>query len=53
MILDFQKEIQEAVCPHCGAAIRYRLMDRFMFEIISESAALSILNDDLPPAMCG
>ena len=52
MILDFQKETQEAVCPHCGAALRYRLLDRFMFEIISESVTLSALDDDLPPAMC-
>jgi hypothetical protein len=53
MILDFQKETQEAVCPHCGTALRYRLLDRFMFEIISESVALSDMDDDLPPAMCG
>ena len=51
MILDFQEETQEAVCPHCGAALRYRLLDRFMFEIISESFA--VLDDDLPPALCG
>ena len=53
MMLDFQNEMQEAVCPHCGASLRYRLLDRFMFQIISDTVALSALDDDLPPAMCG
>ena len=42
MMLDFQEEIQEAVCPHCGAVLRYRLLDRFMFQIISDTSTIII-----------
>ena len=51
MLLDFQKETKETVCPHCGAALKYRLMGNFIYEIISES--LPSFDDDLTPAMCG
>ncbi len=53
MMLDFQKETKEAVCPHCGAALKYRLFGKSMCEIISESLPFPSFDDDLSPAMCG
>ena len=51
MMLDFQKETKEAVCPHCGAALRYRLLGRSMYEIISD--IFPTAEDEPAPAMCG
>ncbi len=51
MMLDFQKDTKEAICPHCGAAFKYRLLGKSMFEIVSD--ALPPLDEDLAPALCG
>jgi hypothetical protein len=51
MMLDFQKDTKEAVCPHCGAVLKYRLLGKSMYEIVSD--ALPPLDDDLAPALCG
>ena len=51
MILDFQEETQEAVCPHCGTMFQYRLLGRAMCEFISE--CLPALDDDFIPAKAG
>ena len=51
MMLDFQKDTKEAICPHCGAALKYRLLGKSMFEIVSD--ALPPLDEDLAPALCG
>jgi hypothetical protein len=52
MILDFENDTKEAVCPHCGAAFRYRLLGRSMCEFISELFPSSY-DDSLEPAKCG
>ena len=51
MMLDFQKDTKEAICPHCGASLKYRLLGKSMFEIVSD--ALPPLDEDLAPALCG
>ena len=51
MILDFDKELKEGVCPVCGTAFRYRLLGRSMCEFISE--LFPSYDDSLEPAKCG
>ena len=51
MILDFENDTKEAVCPHCGAAFRYILLGRSMCEFIAD--LFPSYDDSLQPAKCG
>lgn len=51
MILDFENNAKEAVCPHCGTMFQYRLLGRATCEFISE--CLPALDDDFIPAKAG
>ena len=50
MILDFDKELKEGVCPVCGTQYQYRLLGRSMYELISD-----LIPDEVPllVAQCG
>jgi hypothetical protein len=50
MILDFDKELKDGVCPVCGTPYRYRLLGRSMYEVISD---LIPEDEYVPIAQCG
>lgn len=50
MILDFDKELKQGVCPVCGTPYQYRLLGRSMYELISD---LIPEDDPIPVAQCG
>jgi len=50
MVLDFEQQKKDGVCPHCGTAFQYRLLGRAMCEIISDCFPGY---DDFIPAKAG
>ena len=51
IILDFESQKKECVCPHCGNTFQYRLLGKTMYEMIS--AFFPTDENDMSPAQCG
>lgn len=51
ILLDFEQQIKDGICPRCGATFKYRMLGRRMFEFISER--FTVEEDDLLSVQCG
>lgn len=51
MVLDFEQQKKDGICPHCGTTFQYRLLGRAMCEFIS--ACFPAYDDDFVPAKAG
>jgi hypothetical protein len=51
IILDFESQKKECVCPHCGNTFQYRLLGRSMYEVISDISPAG--ENDYQSVYCG
>lgn len=51
ILLDFDQQKKDGVCPRCGATFQYRLLGRRMFEVICDRFPAA--DEEMLSVQCG